>query len=238
MIPPLPDGLRIYAIGDIHGCARMLDRMSEAIEADIAERPADRIVEIFLGDYVDRGPDSAGVLTRLAADVPGRERVRLMGNHEDVMIDALSDGNLMDRWLALGGDATLRSYGIEPQDHAHDPQALTPIAQSVIPQEHIAFLNNLALRHRIGDLLFVHAGIRPEVPVEQQDRHDLLWIREDFYDADGALPVYVVHGHTPVDAPEIFDTRANLDTGAVYGGALSALVLDGGSHRIISVPND
>ncbi|WP_420393363.1 metallophosphoesterase family protein [Acuticoccus sp.] len=236
MIPPLPAGVRLYVVGDIHGCATMLDRLTEEIDADIARHPAERVLEVFLGDYVDRGADCAGVLSRVAAEVPGRERVRLMGNHEDAMVEALADGSRMDRWLAFGGDATLRSYGIEPNEYAHAPHALQPIVQSVIPPEHTSLLERLALQHRVGDILFVHAGIRQGVALEEQDRHDLMWIREEFYDAPGPWPVYVVHGHTPVAAPEVFAHRANLDTGAVYGGPLTALVLEGDRHRFISVP--
>ena len=165
MTPTLPPGLRVYAIGDIHGCASMLERMEELIEADLALNPAEDVLEVFLGDYVDRGPDSAGVLKRAAATVDGRERVHLMGNHEHAMLAALEDHTMMQRWLAFGGDATLRSYGIEPREWSHDPQALQPIAQSIIPLEDVAFLWRLQTFHQVGNVLFVHAGIRPGVGV-------------------------------------------------------------------------
>lgn len=236
MRPPLRNGLRIYAIGDVHGCARTLDALGERIAQDIAARPVAEVLEIFLGDYVDRGADTAGVIERVAADVPGRTRVRLMGNHEDAMLDALNDGTRMARWLAFGGEATLRSYGIEPREHAHDSQSLQPLARSVIPEAHVTFLENLSLRHEEPGYLFVHAGIRPGVPLAEQEAQDLLWIREEFYEAKDPLPAFVVHGHTPVNEPEILPHRANIDTGAVYGNALSALVLEGEELRVLSAP--
>lgn len=236
MTPSLPPGVRVYAIGDLHGCADLLDRMMEVIEADLVLSPAEEVVEVFLGDYVDRGPDSRGVLERVAQDPPGRQRVRLMGNHEDAMLAALDDGNLMSRWLfSFGGDATLRSYGLDAHEYAHQPQAMQPLARAVIPERDVALLRNLSLQHRVGDVVFVHAGIRPGVALEEQDRHDLLWIRDEFLLDPGPLPAFVVHGHTPVEAPEMFRWRANVDTGAVFGGPLTALVLEGTGHRFLSV---
>ncbi|RAI00438.1 serine/threonine protein phosphatase [Acuticoccus sediminis] len=234
----LPEGVRVYAIGDVHGCAKMLDRLLALIDEDLAADPATSVVEVFLGDYVDRGPDCAAVLKRVGEEVPGRERVRLMGNHEQAMIAALADGTMMSRWLAFGGDATLRSYGIEPNDWKHDPQALQPIVQSVLPRRDLELLTRLAYSHRIGGVIFVHAGIRPGVPLEEQSSSDMIWIREEFLTHSGPFPAFVVHGHTPVDAPEVTPWRANVDTGAVYGGALTAIVLEAGRrHRFLSVPH-
>ena len=209
--------------------------MFAAIDADIESQPVETAIELFIGDYVDRGPDSAGVIARALEPRAGRERICLMGNHEDAMVAALSDGTQMDRWLSFGGDATLRSYGIDPADHTNNPQAMQPLLQSVLPPEHLAFLSRLETSHRIGDTLFVHAGIRPGVPLDEQDRNDLIWIREEFLEDPGPFPVHVVHGHTPVDQPEALAWRTNVDTGAVYGGSLTAAVLEGDSVRFLSI---
>lgn len=238
LTPTLKPGLRIYAIGDIHGCASMLERMLELIDADLQLNPAESVLEVFLGDFVDRGPDSAAVLKRVAMPAAeGRTRVHLMGNHEHAMVAALEDYTMMPRWLAFGGEATLRSYGIEPREWAHDPQALQPIAQSIIPQDDLTFLARLKTSHQEGNVLFVHAGIRPGVPLGAQDRHDLLWIRDEFLDHPGPHPAFIVHGHTPVDQAEVHPYRVNVDTGAVYGGPLTALVLEGSALRFLSVPH-
>ncbi|MBJ3778328.1 metallophosphoesterase family protein [Acuticoccus mangrovi] len=235
----LPDGHRVYAVGDIHGCDHLLERLMGLIAEDLAASPAEHVTELFVGDYVDRGRDSYAVIEFLRGPAtPGRERVCLLGNHEVAMLDALRDGSLMARWLVFGAEATLRAYGIEARQYAHNPVALQPMLQAVLPEEHRAFLEQRPVTHRIGDVLFVHAGIRPGVPLEAQERHDLIWIREEFLNYTGPLPVHVVHGHTPVDAPDHRPWRTNIDTGAVYGGALTAAVLENGSVRFLSVPAD
>ena len=231
----LPEGLRIYAIGDIHGAATMLDKLLALIDDDIAADPPARVSEVFLGDYVDRGPDCAGVLRRLREVRADRERIHLMGNHEQAMIDALGNGTLMSRWLAFGGEATLASYGIDVRQWLHDPQALQPMAQAVIPEEDLVLLGRLTSSHQVGGVVFAHAGIRPGVALGEQALHDLLWIREDFLDHEGPLPAFVVHGHTPVDVPTVTPWRANVDTGAVYGGRLTAIVLEDRRYRLLSV---
>jgi serine/threonine protein phosphatase 1 len=232
----LPPGHRVYAVGDVHGCLGLLSRLMARIDADVAQRPAARITEVFIGDYVDRGPDSRGVVARLAGPAPaGRRRVCLTGNHEDAMLGALADPALVPRWLDFGGDATVRSYGIDPSAHAHDPEKLQRLLLSALPACHRRFLEDLPACHRIGDTLFVHAGIRPGVALEAQERHDLIWIREPFLDHRGPLGVHVVHGHTPADLPETLPWRTNVDTGAVYGGALTAAVMEGEDLRFLSV---
>lgn len=231
----IPPGVRVYAIGDVHGRSDLLDRLFAEIGEDVERSPAERIVELFIGDYVDRGPDSAGVIERAMTPHDGRERVCLMGNHEDAMIAAMQHGSQMDRWLAIGGEATLRAYGIDVAEYLHDPQALQPLLHSVVPRQHVEFLDRLEVSHRIGGTLFVHAGIRPGVPIEDQERHDMIWIRDEFLDHAGPFPLHVVHGHTPVSVPEARRWRTNIDTGAVYGGALSAAVLEGSAVRFLSV---
>lgn len=228
-------GQRVYAIGDIHGCADMLDELLARIDEDAARSPAQETLEICIGDYVDRGADSAGVIDRLLAVPPGRRRVCLLGNHEAAMIDALDDPAQIPRWLELGGEATARSYGVDLRGNVHGVEGMHRQLLAAIPAAHRRFLDRLATCHRIGDLLFVHAGIRPGVPLDQQDPHDVVWIREGFLDHDGALGLHVVHGHTPVDVPDRREWRTNIDTGAVYGGALTAAVIEGDAMRFLSV---
>lgn len=231
----VPAGQRIYAVGDVHGCRHLLDRLLARIDSDLSERPVARASEVFLGDYVDRGPDSAGVLERLSQPPRGRDRVCLMGNHEEVMLEALDDDAAMDRWLRFGGDATVRSYGLDPGVRWDGSAALRTALRAAIPAAHLAFLRTLVVAHRVGDTLFVHAGIRPGVPLEAQTRQDLLWIREPFLDHDGPLPLRIVHGHTPVESARVHPQRINIDTGAVYGGALTAVALEEGNLRVLSV---
>ena len=219
----LPPGLRVYAIGDVHGCADRLAALHRLIAADARLRPAESTVVLHLGDYVDRGPDSAAVLDILLGPppVPHAEMVNLVGNHEVMMLDAadpLSHPGAWEFWLDNGGAETLGSYGGGP-DH-HEPFGL-------VPEEHLALLRACPLHWSAGDYLFVHAGIRPEVPLEAQDPFDLIWIREPFLSFDGDLPMVVVHGHTPTATPAVRQNRLGIDTGACFGGDLTCLVLEG-----------
>lgn len=214
----LPGGLRIYAVGDVHGCEHRLGVLHQAIARDAAARPAARVVLVHIGDYVDRGPDSAGVIQRLmgASPVPGATMVNLRGNHEALLLAGQGPGATTDArwlWLANGGRAALDSYGIARDDGA-------------IPEAHRAFIAGLPLTWRAGGYFFAHAGVRPGVALEAQDDHDLIWIREPFLSATADFGAVVVHGHTPRDAPEIRANRINIDTGAVYGGPLTCLVLE------------
>ena len=231
----LPDGVRVYAVGDIHGEAGMLDKLLARIEGDLADNPHDgEVIEVFLGDYVDRGPDVPGVIERLRRP-SRRKRVCLLGNHEDAMIAALADGSRMAPWLSYGAAATLCAYGVDAARHRHDPRALQPMVLAVLPPEHRLFLDRLQTTHRIGPVLFVHAGIRPGVALDAQERVDLIWIRDEFLHHREPLPVHVVHGHTPAARPEATADRTNVDTGAVYGGPLTAAVIEGRQRRFLSV---
>lgn len=237
MTTALADGQRIYAIGDIHGMHESLLRLLDLIDQDVRARPPrGPVTEVFLGDYVDRGPDSYGVIETLMTPREGRNRLCLRGNHEDAMLSAHADPNAVLRWMTFGGDAACRSYGLEEQQLFHNPLALQPMLQAALPETHRTFLNGLATYQRIGGYLFVHAGIRPGVALEAQDPHDLIWIREEFLTHEGPLPFHVVHGHTPARQPERRRFRTNVDTGAVYGGALTAAVLEGGEIDFLSVP--
>ena len=219
----LPAGRRVYAVGDIHGCDDRLAALHAAIAEDMARRPVAAPLLLHIGDYVDRGPDSAGVVARLLAGPPvaALEVVNLMGNHERTMLDALGGERAAGTdWLVQGGREALASWGIDP-DGPREAWA------EGVPAVHLAFLRGLALRHAEGGYLFVHAGIRPGVALAAQVAEDLLRIRQPFLYSEQAFGAVVVHGHTPVKAPIVRANRIAIDTGAVFGGPLTAVVLEG-----------
>lgn len=219
----LPPGRRVYAIGDIHGCLDKLVTLHAMIAQDLAARPVEKPLLLHIGDYVDKGPDSAGVLDRLTAatpPVPGLAMVNLMGNHERTMLDALAGerASITD-WLHTGGREALASWGADPDDPAG--------WAARIPARHQEFVRGLKRTHRLGGYLFVHAGIRPGVPLERQTEDDLLRIRGDFLSSERDHGFVVVHGHTPVrHGAEVYGNRINIDTGAVFGRPLTCLVLE------------
>ncbi len=237
--PRAPAGSRLYAIGDIHGCLDHLRRLHDAILADAATAPPRRVL-IYLGDYVDRGPASRGVIEALAAPGPaGFERVFLKGNHEDFLVQALTDRSVLPSWLINGGDATCRSYGFDPD---HPPPGCKDRAawqqeslRAALPPAHRAFLKSLALSHREGDYFFCHAGVRPGVRLAAQRAEDLMWIREPFLSTSAPHGKVVGHGHTPSQSPERRANRIGIDTGACYGGNLTALVLEDEEQRFLQV---
>jgi serine/threonine protein phosphatase 1 len=221
----LPPGRRIYAVGDIHGCARQLIALHDAIAADLADRPIESALLLHIGDYVDRGADTEGVIARLVdgCPIPGMDMVNLMGNHESTMLDALSGERAAGTdWLFAGGKATLQSYGIDPEG-PRDQWA------TLIPRSHQDFLRNLVLMHREGGYAFIHAGVRPGIPLESQARDDLLRSRQPFLYSEADFGAVVVHGHTPVKAPVVRHNRIAIDTGAVFGGKLTCAVLESGT---------
>jgi serine/threonine protein phosphatase 1 len=223
----LPPDRRVYAIGDIHGCIEQLAALHEAIADDLQARPVAEPLLIHLGDYVDRGPDSAAVVALLAAGAPihGLRTINLMGNHEHMMLDAVASGKAeaAELWLSNGGADTLFSWGVPRLARPADWAGQFPLA-------HLLFLRDLVLTHREGPYLFVHAGVRPGVRLSEQARQDLLWIREPFLSAKGDLAgepgMVVVHGHTPVREPVVRPNRIGIDTGAVMGGVLTCVVLE------------
>jgi serine/threonine protein phosphatase 1 len=229
----LPEGRRVYAIGDVHGCLSRLVHLHWQIAADLAARPVRESVLIHVGDYVDRGPDSAGVLWLLSGSVapPVTRRVELMGNHEVFMRDSLVLGRraTAELWLTNGGEATLASYGVPVP-------APVQVAEwrRAVPQMHIDWIGNLDLTHQEGNYLFVHAGIRPGRKLRQQSRDDVLWIREPFLSDREQRDFVVVHGHTPSKEPEVFANRIGIDTGAAMGGALTCVVLEADTLRFLS----
>ena len=229
-----PEGERIYAIGDIHGCDGHLVDLLGTIADDLRQAPADRHRIIYLGDYVDRGPEVAGVVERLcdlAKSDPASEFVR--GNHEAVLLDFLDDPEeLGPTFLAYGGLETLRSYGCN-MGLVEDADAVAEEARQRIPSSHMDFFNATRLSLRYGDYFFCHAGIRPGVPLNEQAEDDLIWIREPFLESDADHGVVVVHGHTPASEPEVMANRINVDTGAVFGGPLTCAVLEATACRFL-----
>ncbi|MCA0929393.1 metallophosphoesterase family protein [Ruegeria profundi] len=222
----------LYAIGDIHGQLDMLENALHLIEQDGG--PDARVV--FLGDYVDRGPNSSGVLDLLVEGQRARKNwIMVKGNHDRMMARFVQEGEIADKhlpimlnWLhpRLGGVETLASYGVEVSDDDRIFQVIQR-ACAAVPPAHIDFVNALPLYHREGDLLFVHAGIRPGIPLEQQAEDDLVWIRHEFLQETSPHPWLVVHGHTPCDRAEHCGNRINLDAGAGYGRSLAVAVFEG-----------
>lgn len=235
--PQAPEGTRIYAIGDIHGRADLLSDLHDQIRSDAAGGPARKIV-IYLGDYVDRGLQSREVVDILLdAPLPGFEAVHLKGNHEAALLDFLTDPRIGPNWVQFGGGSTLLSYhvGLGTGDgHGADFASAQREFSERLPVRHLAFYKNLALNRREGDYVFVHAGLRPGVPLPRQSAEDMLWIRDEFLDYAGDFGAVVVHGHTITDAPEVRDNRIGIDTGAFATGQLTCLVLEGSDRRFLS----
>ena len=230
----LPAGLRIYAIGDIHGRLDLLDRLFAQIRDDLETAPASTLT-IFLGDYVDRGKDGAGVLERLSRGEAPTPFCALRGNHEDVLLRFLEDKSLLESWRQYGGLETLHSYGVNVSE-AMRGRGFDAARRSLLermPETHRAFLEQTQLSAAHGDYFFAHAGVRPGVPLDRQSGDDLMWIREEFLRFCGKHEKFVVHGHTPVPAPEVESNRINVDTGAFATSVLTALVLEGADRRFL-----
>ncbi len=233
-----PEGTRLYAIGDVHGCDAMLAEMHGRIAADLAGRPVADHRIVHIGDYVDRGPDCAGVIERLAGMMAADRRVIcLKGNHDAMFADFLDDPvGAGPIWLGNGGEATLESYHVTPGHRLFGGVDYRDTARRLadaLPLAHRRFIGELPLTARFGDYLFVHAGIRPGVPLEDQDPQDLIWIREDFLWDGSDHGFVVIHGHTPANPPEVMPNRINVDTGAVYGGPLTCVALEGTDYRFL-----
>ncbi|MSO70475.1 MAG: serine/threonine protein phosphatase [Alphaproteobacteria bacterium] len=226
----------IVAVGDVHGCYERLCALQDSIYALAAEHAASRRVLIYLGDYVDRGPASCDVIEALLAPPPlPIEVVHLLGNHEELMLSFLQGGPAWP-WLMNGGVETCWSYGIKPPEISRDESGDTELRNMLldnIPLAHKTFLLRLKLLHREGDYLFVHAGVRPGVALDAQAPRDLLWIRDLFLDSEADFGAVVVHGHTPTHEPEVFVNRIGIDTGACFGGKLTALVLSGAERSFL-----
>lgn len=226
----ISSGMRLYAIGDIHGRADLLRQIHTFILDDVSRTSTFRKVVVYLGDYIDRGRDSRGVIDLLLHEpLPGFERIQLKGNHDDCLIRFLADPGIGRRWLSHGGDRTLRSYGVLP------PRSLAPreiqrtreeLLQA-LPRSHIAFLDRLKPSHTEGDYFFVHAGIRPGTPLGRQVEADMLWIGHRFLNSRRDHGKVIVHGHTITLGPDVRENRIGVDTGAYETGRLTCLVLEG-----------
>jgi serine/threonine protein phosphatase 1 len=219
----LPKGLRVYAVGDIHGRADLLAQVFAHIDEDTARHPGTQEIEVFIGDYVDRGPDSAAVINQLVERSTCRKTVFLRGNHEALMLAFLENPSALAEWEHVGGMATLISYGLQGVLKADREQQIELCASfnRVLPPSHRNFLQDLRTSYACGDYFFVHAGVRPGLPLSQQEDQDLLWIRTDFLEHAGPFGKIVVHGHTPVMQPQILGNRINIDTGAFATGKLT-----------------
>jgi serine/threonine protein phosphatase 1 len=227
--PRLPEGLRVYAVGDVHGRADLLLRLFTAIDADLARRVPAPTLEIFLGDYIDRGPCSRQVVDILLARGRAHKLVLLKGNHETYPAQFLADPDSLAEWRPLGGLETLASYGLASSlnpDHVERRELAARFA-AALPQSHDRFFAGLQTSFCCGDFFFVHAGVRPGVPLDRQREDDMLWIREDFLLHERDFGKIVVHGHTPVRDPDFRNNRINIDTGAFATGRLTCLVLEG-----------
>ena len=232
-----PLATRVYAIGDIHGQLELLRQLRTLITDDAEADRRERNVVVYLGDYIDRGPDSRGVVELLLNEpLPGFEEIHLKGNHEDFMLQFLDNPVVGGHWYLNGGDSTLESYGVEravKMDGLPRFIAICDQLRRKLPVEHLAFLRSLALYHVEGDYLFVHAGIRPGRPIDKQEAQDLMWIREDFLASNADHGFCVVHGHSISPEPVVRRNRIGIDTGAFYTGRLTSLVLDGAERRIL-----
>jgi serine/threonine protein phosphatase 1 len=225
----IPDGIRIYAIGDVHGRADLLQQVLSRIDDHLNAYPVSRAIHVFLGDYVDRGPASQEVLDRLIERTQSHELICLKGNHESYLLNFLNDPNVLDEWRHFGGLQTLLSYGLAPsfKNDAATRAELSAALNRAIPHTHRQFLSDLRLSFTCGDFFFVHAGVRPGIPLPRQREEDLLGIREKFLNSKEKFDKLIIHGHTPVLKPEICFNRINIDTGAFATGRLTCLILEG-----------
>jgi serine/threonine protein phosphatase 1 len=232
-----PDGTRVYAVGDIHGRVDLLNRLHELIAADIRNAGPDRAVLVYVGDYIDRGDQSRDVLDLLLTDpVSGVETVHLLGNHEAFLLTFMEDPSVGESWLKNGGDATMLSYGVGTPpmaDRDERYRVMRDDLENRMPGPHQEFLRSLKRLHVEADYAFVHAGIKPGIPLDDQVDEDLLWIRGEFLGSRADHGVCVVHGHTITDDIEVRPNRIGIDTGAYFSGRLSCLVLDGESRATL-----
>jgi len=225
--PALPPDTRIYAVGDIHGRADLLNDVIQRIEDDSARRPVGTAIEVYIGDYIDRGPHSKNVIETLAWRVAQRRAVCLRGNHEALLEAFLADPAGLHPWMHVGARQTLESYGLSRGDFDASEFHVHRRMLDVFPEAHRLFLGCLQNYFSCGDFLFVHAGLRPRIPLTQQSLHDLHWIRDEFLDFKQSHGPLVVHGHTPVPHPELLPNRINIDTGAWMSGVLTCIAIEG-----------
>ncbi len=225
-----PSNTRLYAVGDIHGRLDLLDDLLGQIEDDIHDRPVETAALVFLGDLIDRGPDSAGVVDRLCglSNFPAKA-LFLLGNHEEALLRILAgEEGVGQDWLGFGGAACAESYGVSPALlKAMDEQRMAEVLGAAIPTAHVDFLKSFGDTFRFGDFRLVHAGIKPGVPIEDQEPRDLRWIRQPFLGDERDHGCIVIHGHTISDGVDRRPNRIGIDTGAYRTGILTAAVVEG-----------
>ncbi len=234
--PLLSDAQRLYVIGDIHGRRDLLETMIAAIRGDLEAHPSVAPLTVTIGDYIDRGPDSKGVIERLAINPFPTEFIALKGNHEAFLEEFLEDPSRAEDWRRLGGIETLASYGVavRPLMLGKEYGAAAEALLSRLPKAHAEFLASLRLSLSFGPYFLCHAGVRPGVPLSQQKEADLLSIRDEFLSSARDFGKIVVHGHTPAPEPEIRRNRINIDTGAFITGRLTCAVLEGPRLRFLT----
>ena len=224
----LPPGLRVYAIGDIHGRLDLLMRLHAMIEADIAQRRVEMAQLVYLGDYIDRGSQSRQVIELLINPPPSLPRaLMLRGNHEQTLLDCIDDPARLGDWRDFGGIETMLSYGVESallRSRSDNATTMHAFAEACAP--HLDFYESLGSSARIGDFFFCHAGIRPGIALDRQIDQDLLWIRQEFLNSTSEFGAMIVHGHTPVEKPDVRRNRVNIDTGAYVTRKLTAAVIE------------
>lgn len=235
-----PSGYRAYVIGDIHGRLDLLDRLLLLIESDVAARRKATNLIVFLGDLIDRGPDSSGVVERLRLYRPRFGRTMfLAGNHEEVMLRVLGgEAPLLREWLKVGGGECIQSYGVDPEIVKRlPPDRAIELLKKAVPEAHIEFLRSFVNTVSFGSYLFVHAGIRPGVPIDEQRQSDLRWIKHPFLDDCTDHGFTVVHGHTITDEVAVWPNRIGIDTGAYRSGVLTALGIEGRDRWFLQTAN-
>jgi Calcineurin-like phosphoesterase len=232
--PSAPDGLRIYAIGDIHGRLDLLEWLLSDIAADIQQRPVDKTLHLFIGDYVDRGPRSRETIDRLIEHGRSAESIFLKGNHEQVAMRSLTDPSLFEQWMRLGGLETLMSYGISPGPApARSIAELQAAFHAALSPPQLSFFRTLRTSFECGDFFFAHAGVKPWIELSRQTENDLLWIREEFLNSTEDFGKIIVHGHTPGESVQVRSNRIDIDTGAFASGCLTCLVIEAQSLSLI-----
>lgn len=227
--PAVPEDLRVYAVGDIHGRLDLLNPLLQAIDADIADHPVGNAVCVFVGDYIDRGPQSRGTIERLIEYDRQQRCIFLKGNHEHLAVNALRDPAVFDAWLCVGGRTTLQSYDvkIDPACAGTQIPSVQAAFHSALPAPHFNFFRKLRLSFECGDFFFAHAGVRPGIDLTMQKESDLLWIRDAFLGCEHGHGKIVVHGHTPNTEIDVRTNRINIDTGAFATENLTCLMIEG-----------
>jgi serine/threonine protein phosphatase 1 len=226
--PAIPSGERVYAVGDIHGRDDLFEELIAVIERDDAARPRAHTTIVLLGDLIDRGPASAAVVERARQWAARRPLELIQGNHEEMLLVSRTDTEALRGFLRFGGLETILSYGVDPQTAATaEIEELQRVMNAAIPQDDFDFLDSFKKMVRIGDYLFVHAGVRPDTPLAHQSGQDCRWIREPFLSHRGDFGAFVIHGHTITPEPDVCANRVGIDTGAFLHGTLTAIGLQG-----------